>query len=166
MHNLYGGKLIVQFDDEEGPVEIERIKGKVQGDVKVYLKDGTTRGEEWLNKKLNYIDKRTYRSIFSFDVLDLQDIHQNMTEVKSHEYLLSAGALGSHEDDEMLSTIDKELKSLYKRNGINPVINQELEELNDLNDKIRDLEKHEDSYKNLVNEQIKTLENLDRKSVV
>src|SRR5699024_3700304 len=36
-------------------------------------------------------------------------------------------------------------------------------ELNDLNDKIRDLEKHEDSYKNLVNEQIKTLENLNAK---
>lgn len=163
MHNLYGGKLVVQFEDEEGPVEIERIKGKVQGDVKIYFKDGSTRGEEWLHKKLNYIDKRTYRSIFSFDVLGLQDIHKNMTEDKLQEYLLRAGALGSHEYDEMLSTIDKELKSLYKRNGINPVINQELEELNDLNDKIRDLEKHEDSYKNLVNEQIKTLENLNAK---
>jgi Uncharacterized conserved protein len=51
MHNLYGGRLTVKFKDEPEPVEIERLKGKVQGDVKVYFKDGTTKGEEWLTKK-------------------------------------------------------------------------------------------------------------------
>ncbi len=163
MHNLYGGKLTVQFKDEPEPVEIERLKGKVQGDVKIYFKDGTTKGEEWLTKKMNYIDKRTYRSIFSFDVLGLQDIHKNMTEDKLQEYLLRAGALGSHEYDEMLSAIDKELKTLYKRNGINPVINTELQDLNDLSDKIRDFEKHEDDYKTLINDQVKTLESLNAK---
>ncbi|QQD85125.1 AAA family ATPase [Jeotgalicoccus sp. ATCC 8456] len=163
MHNLYGGKLTVQFNDEEEPVEIERLKGKVQGDVKVYFKDGTMRGEEWLAKKLNYIDKRTYRSIFSFDVLGLQDIHKNMTEDKLQEYLLRAGALGSHEYDEMLGAIDKELKTLYKRNGINPTINVELEHLKELNEKIRSVEKQEDRYKYLVGEQVKTLENLNAK---
>ena len=120
MHNLYGGKLTIQFPDEPGPVEIERIKGKVQGDVKIYFHDGTVRSEDWLVKKLNFIDKKTYRSIFSFDVLGLQDIHKNMTEDKLQEYLLRAGALGSHEYDEMLSAIDTELKSIYKKNGINP----------------------------------------------
>ncbi len=52
---------------------------------------GTVRGEDWLIKKLNFIDKKTYRSIFSFDVLGLQDIHKNMTEDKLQEYLLRAG---------------------------------------------------------------------------
>lgn len=163
MHNLYGGRLTVKFKDEPETVEIERLKGKVQGDVKVYFKDGTTKGEEWLTKKMNYIDKRTYRSIFSFDVLGLQDIHKNMTEDKLQEYLLRAGALGSHEYDEMLSAIDKELKTLYKRNGINPVINTELQDLNDLSEKIRGLEKHEEEYKKFINEQVKTLESLNSK---
>src|SRR5699024_8845009 len=86
----------------------ERIKGKVQGDVKIYFHDGTVRSEDWLVKKLNFIDKKTYRSIFSFDVLGLQDIHKNMTEDKLQEYLLRAGALGSHKYDEMLSAIDTE----------------------------------------------------------
>src|SRR5699024_11145696 len=114
-------------------------------------------------KKMNYIDKRTYRSIFSFDVLGLQDIHKNMTEDKLQEYLLRAGALGSHEYDEMLNAIDKELKMLYKRNGINPVINTELQDLNDLSEKIRGLEKHEEEYKTFINEQVKTLESLNSK---
>src|SRR5699024_11535357 len=103
MHNMYGGKLVDDFEDGEGLVEIERVKGnRVQGDVKIYMNDGTSRSADWLVRKLNFIDKRTYRSIFSFDVLGLQDIHKNMTGDKLQEYLLRAGALGSHEYDELL----------------------------------------------------------------
>lgn len=163
MHNLYGGKLVVTFPDEEGPIEIERVKGKVQGDVKVYLSDGTTRGEDWLIKKLNYIDKKTYRSIFSFDVLGLQDIHKNMTEDKLQEYLLRAGALGSHEYDEMMTAIDQELKQIYKKNGINPKVNQELEELQALNTRINKLKENEERYKYLTTEKMKTEESLGTK---
>ena len=163
MHNLYGGKLVVTFPDEDGHIEIERVKGKVQGDVKVYLPDGTTRGEDWLIKKLNYIDKKTYRSIFSFDVLGLQDIHKNMTEDKLQEYLLRAGALGSHEYDEMMSAIDQELKLIYKKNGINPKVNQELEELRELNGRINKLEETEERYKYLTTEKLKTEESVSAK---
>lgn len=163
MHNLYGGKLVVSFADEDGLIEIERVKGKVQGDVKVYMPDGTTRGEDWLIKKLNYIDKKTYRSIFSFDVLGLQDIHKNMTEDKLQEYLLRAGALGSHEYDEMMSAIDQELKQIYKKNGINPKVNQELEELQDLNSRINKLQENEERYKHLTNDKMKTEESLETK---
>src|SRR5699024_12826266 len=63
----------------------------------------------------------------------------------------------------MLNAIDKELKMLYKRNGINPVINTELQDLNDLSEKIRGLEKHEEEYKTFINEQVKTLESLNSK---
>ena len=163
MHNLYGGKITVEFPDEAGPVEIERIKGKVQGDVKVYLADGAVRGEDWLIKKLNFIDKKTYRSIFSFDVLGLQDIHKNMTEDKLQEYLLRAGALGSHEYDEMLSAIDAEMKSIYKKNGTNPELNQEMDEISGLSEKIRVLEQTEERYKTLINEKIKTEDSLNAK---
>ncbi|TVT29810.1 AAA family ATPase [Salinicoccus cyprini] len=163
MHNLYGGKITVDFPDEDGPIEIERIKGKIQGDVKVYFDDGTVRGEDWLIKKLNFIDKKTYRSIFSFDVLGLQDIHKNMTEDKLQEYLLRAGALGSHEYDEMLSAIDTEMKSIYKKNGINPELNREMEEMSDITGRIKALEQTEEQYKHLVNEKIKTEESLNAK---
>ncbi len=164
MHNMYGGKLVVDFEDGEGPVEIERVKGnKVQGDVKIYLNDGTSRSADWLVRKLNFIDKRTYRSIFSFDVLGLQDIHKNMTEDKLQEYLLRAGALGSHEYDEMLSAIDTELKDLYKKNGINPEINQELVELQEINEKIRKLEAEEANYNHLTTEQLKYEESINAK---
>lgn len=54
--NQYGGKLALIFDDGT-EAEVERIKGSAQGDVKVYLSDGSIRDESWLNKKLNYITK-------------------------------------------------------------------------------------------------------------
>jgi len=164
MHNMYGGKLVVDFEDGEGPVEIERVKGnRVQGDVKIYMNDGTSRSADWLVRKLNFIDKRTYRSIFSFDVLGLQDIHKNMTEDKLQEYLLRAGALGSHEYDEMLAAIDQELKDLYKKNGINPEINQGLVELQEINEKIRRLEAEEANYNHLTTEQLKYEESINAK---
>src|SRR5699024_3055607 len=125
--------------------------------------DGTSRSADWLVRKLNFIDKRTYRSIFSFDVLGLQDIHKNMTEDKLQEYLLRVGALGSHEYDEMLSAIDQELKDLYKKNGINPEINQELVELQEINEKIRKLEAEEANYKHLTTEQLKYEESITAK---
>lgn len=61
--NQYGGKLTLQLDDGN-VVEVERIKGSAQGDVKVYLEDGSVRDEEWLQKKLNYISKNIPRYIF------------------------------------------------------------------------------------------------------
>ena len=143
MHNMYGGKLVVKFDDEKHPVEIERVKGKVQGDLKVYFKDGTVKGEQWLTKRLNHIDKKTYRSIFSFDVLGLQDIHTNMTEDRLQEYLLRAGALGSHEYDEMLTAIDKELATIYKKNGSVPTLNQEVEAIKEIAGRVKNIEANE-----------------------
>lgn len=111
--NQYGGKLTLQLDDGN-VVEVERIKGSAQGDVKVYLEDGSVRDEEWLQKKLNYISKKTYQGIFSFDVLGLQDIHRNLDEKQLQDYLLEAGALGSTEFTSMRDTISQKKDELYK----------------------------------------------------
>ena len=96
MGNQYGGKLTLILDDKS-EIEVERVKGSAQGDVKVYLENGLIRDEAWLKKKLNYISKKTYQGIFSFNVLGLQDIHRNLDEQQLQSYLLEAGALGSSE---------------------------------------------------------------------
>ncbi|MFC3899640.1 ATP-binding protein [Aliicoccus persicus] len=163
MHNMYGGKLVVKFDDEKYPVEIERVKGKVQGDLKVYFKDGTVKGEQWLTKRLNHIDKKTYRSIFSFDVLGLQDIHTNMTEDRLQEYLLRAGALGSHEYDEMLTAIDKELATIYKKNGSVPTLNQEVDAIKEIAGRVKNIEANEARYTSLMNDRLSIEESLAHK---
>lgn len=63
MGNQYGGKLTLILDDKS-EIEVERVKGSAQGDVKVYLENGLIRDEAWLKKKLNYISKRHIKEYF------------------------------------------------------------------------------------------------------
>ena len=112
--NQYGGKLALIFDDGT-EAEVERIKGSAQGDVKVYLSDGSIRDESWLNKNSITLQK-TYQGIFSFNVLGLQDIHRNLDEKQLQDYL-QAGALGSTEFTSMRDTIGQKKEELYKKSG-------------------------------------------------
>lgn len=158
--NQYGGKLDLIFDDGT-EAEVERIKGSAQGDVKVYLSDGSTRDESWLNKKLNYITKKTYQGIFSFNVLGLQDIHRNLDEKQLQDYLLQAGALGSTEFTSMRDTIGQKKEELYKKSGKNPIINQQIEQLKHLESQIREEESKLDTYHRLVDERDKSSRRLE-----
>ena len=99
--------------DDNSTIEVERVKGRAQGDVKVFLENGTIKDEAWLNAKLNHINK-TYQGIFSFDVLGLQDIHRNLNETQLQSYLLEAGALGSTEFGHMGEVISQKKEELYK----------------------------------------------------
>lgn len=158
--NQYGGKLTLILDDQQ-EIEVERIKGSAQGDVKVYLSNGSTRDEAWLQKKLNYISKSTYQGIFSFNVMGLQDIHRNMNENQLQEYLLEAGALGSTEFTSMRDLIAHKKDELYKKSGKNPIINQQIEQLKQLEGQIREEEAQLDTYHRLVDDQDKATRRLE-----
>ncbi len=158
--NQYGGKLVLDFDGQI--VEVERVKGRVTGDVKVYLSNGKVKDEEWLKQKLNFINKRTFQGIFSFNVLGLQDIHKNLTEDQLQMYLLQAGALGSTEFTGMSDLMQVEKDALYKKNGKNPVLNVQLEQLNDLEIKIKNEEKKLSEYERLQDERDKTSRRLNQ----
>lgn len=158
--NQYGGKLYLKLDDGQ-EIQVERVKGAAQGDVKVYLENGGIRDEEWLQNKLNYIDKNTYKGIYSFDVLGLQNINRNMDEKQLQEYLLQAGALGSTQFTTMREQLEAQKAALYKRSGKNPVINQQLEQLNDLQNQIRAHESELESYHSLIDERDKAERRLD-----
>ena len=81
------------------------------------MENGGIRDEAWLQKKLNYIDKTTYKGIYSFDVLGLQNINRNMDENQLQEYLLQAGALGSTQFTTMRTQLDER-----KMNSINVLV--------------------------------------------
>ena len=88
-------------------------------------------------KKLNYISKKTYQGIFSFNVLGLQDIHRNLDEDQLQSYLLEAGALGSSEFTMMNKMVSQKKSTLYKRLE-KPILNQQLDELKSLEAQIRE----------------------------
>ena len=114
------------------------------------------RDEAWLKKKLNYISKKTYQGIFSFNVLGLQDIHRNLDEQQLQSYLLEAGALGSSEFTSMGQIVNQKKTTLYKKAGKNPILNQQIEELKQLEAQIRDEETKLDEYQRLIDEKDKS----------
>ena len=121
--NHYGGRVTLLMDDGS-EVDVERVKGRAQGDVKVFLPNGSIKDESWLEQNLNFINKRTYQDIFSFSVMGLQNIHQNMNEQQLQNYLMQAGALGSTEFIGMRDLINQKKQALYKKSGQNPQINR------------------------------------------
>ncbi|MCJ1667800.1 AAA family ATPase [Staphylococcus sp. NRL 19/737] len=159
MGNQYGGKLTLIFDDKS-EIVVERIKGRAQGDVKVYLENGLIRDEAWLKKKLNFISKKTYQGIFSFNVLGLQDIHRNMDEKQLQNYLLEAGALGSSEFTSMGNMIAQKKATLYKKAGKNPILNQQIDDLKKLETQIRTEEAKLDEYHRLIDDKDKSQRHL------
>lgn len=167
MGNQYGGRVTLILDDNT-EIDVERVKGSAQGDVKVYLPNGAIKDEAWLQEHLNYISKRTYQDIFSFNVLGLQDIHKHMSETQLQNFLMQAGALGSTEFIGMRDLINKKKQTLYKKAGQQPEINQKVAELKDLELQIRDASTQVETYQRLIETREKsagrletTKENLD-----
>ena len=109
-------------------------------------------------EKLNYISKKTYQGIFSFNVLGLQDIHRNLDEDQLQSYLLEAGALGSSEFTMMNKMVSQKKTTLYKRE--NPILNQ-LDELKSLEAQIREEESKLDEYHRLVDDRDKSQRHLE-----
>lgn len=158
--NHYGGRVTLLMDDGS-EVDVERVKGRAQGDVKVFLPNGSIKDESWLEQNLNFINKRTYQDIFSFSVMGLQNIHQNMNEQQLQNYLMQAGALGSTEFIGMRDLINQKKQALYKKTGQNPQINRQVEELKQLETQIREESSKLDTYQRLTDERDKTSRRLE-----
>jgi uncharacterized protein YhaN len=158
IHAKYGGKLIVQHPIE-GQVVIERVKGKAIGDVMVNLEDGTSGGEELLAKIVKNIDKSMYQSIFSFNLNGLQNIQQ----VKSEDlgkFLFSTGAVGTDKLLKVENELKKELESRFKPGGKKPIINEKLKELQELEWKVKDAQKNNNDYTNLIQKRMNLEESI------
>lgn len=160
MGNHYGGRVTLILDDGM-EVDVERVKGPAQGEVKVYLPNGAIKDEQWLKEQLNYVNKKTYQAIFSFNVLGLQDIHKHMSEIQLQNFLMQAGALGSTEFIGMRELINQKKQELYKKSGQNPEINRKIEEVRNLEYQIREESAKIESYQRLTEEHEKASRRLD-----
>ncbi|WP_144462591.1 AAA family ATPase [Siminovitchia fortis] len=149
-HSSYGGKLI--FETEKfGEVLIERVKGKAAGNVTVLLEDGPAEASDFLPKLLNGTDKKMFRSIFSFDLQDLQEI-QRLKEEEIGKYLIAAGSIGTDGILKSEQQLQRELQELFKPGGRKPLLNDLLKKLR-LQEQHLKKAKHENAlYESLLTE--------------
>ncbi|WP_414052283.1 ATP-binding protein [Macrococcus animalis] len=150
----YGGKMLLSLNTGE-EVSIERIYVHQKEETTILL-DGKTKDITWLNQLLNHISKETYKNIFSFDVLGLQEVHRKLTEDKLQAYLLQAGAFGSTEFTQMTEHIKQEKERLLSENSTGE-INRATENLQEIESLIRQKDIQFETYDLLLNEQDKLL---------
>lgn len=159
----YGGRIELE-DSLYGDLVIERIHGKVTGDVSVTLKDGSRGSDELVDKILRGIDQEDYRNIFSFSLSDIENVHQ-LNKNKLSRYLLNIGA---HSTDYFLNLVDefeKDAYNLYRPSGRIPPLNKELATIKKQEKKLKKIEKNNESYlsfiqkKNTQDDELKDLEN-------
>ncbi|WP_416654768.1 AAA family ATPase [Bacillus amyloliquefaciens] len=146
---VYGGVVELNHDDY-GAVKIERTKGTAEK-VRVYTASGEIKDGEWLKQLLSDTDRALYEAIYSFDVFGLQEI-QAFNRDKIGEFLLFSSLFGSEAAAKLDGRLAKELDRMYKPNGRNPRLNQELETLKRLSAKLKQAEAAEAGYHSLLEE--------------
>lgn len=146
---VYGGIVELNHDDY-GAVKIERTKGAAEK-VRVYTASGEIKDGEWLKQLLSDTDRTLYEAIYSFDVFGLQEI-QAFNRDKIGEFLLFSSLFGSEAAAKLDGRLAKELDRMYKPNGRNPRLNQELDTLKRLSAKLKQAEAAEAGYHSLLKE--------------
>jgi uncharacterized protein YhaN len=158
----YGGKIIAA-DERFGEVIIERIHGKVTGDVTVTLEDGATGTDELLDSVLYGMERETFQNIFSFSLADIEHVHQ-LNKNQLSRYLLNIGAHGTEYYLEMVDQFRKEADKLYRPSGRVLALNEQLGVLEKQEQRLADLEQRNEGYLDLIeknkgeNEALKTHE--------
>lgn len=146
----YGGMLILQFP-EMNRVTVERVKGKAIGDVTVTFTDGTVGGEEALQALLGTIDKTLYQSIFSFNLQRIQNVHGLKGEDLGR-FLFSTGSVGTERLLTVENQLQKELEQRFKPGGKRPSINEKLQEMKAVYEKLRRADEQNAEYGHLLQE--------------
>ncbi|SFB83359.1 Uncharacterized protein YhaN [Alkalibacterium subtropicum] len=144
----YGGKIIIK-DKRFGEVSIERVSGKVTGDVVVQLEDGTT-GDESLLTTLFYSKTRSfYESIYSFDLKGIENI-QDLSKEQLNRFFLSIGALGHENFLKQADYYHTQAGKLFKPMGRKPEINQLQLKLKDKQREVEKAKEKNESYIDLI----------------
>ncbi|CUB26309.1 ATP-binding protein [Bacillus amyloliquefaciens] len=146
---VYGGTVELKHVDH-GAVKIERTKGAAEK-VRVYMASGEIKDGEWLKQLLSDTDRALYEAIYSFDVFGLQEI-QAFNRDKIGEFLLYSSLFGSEAAAKLDGRLAKELDRMYKPNGRNPRLNQELDTLKRLSAQLKQAEAAEAGYHSLLEE--------------
>lgn len=160
----YGGKIIAS-DPRFGEVIIERIHGRVTGNVTVTLEDGTTGTDELLGTVLHGMSRESFQNIFSFSLTEIENVHQ-LNKNQLSRYLLNIGAHGTEYYLELVDQFQAEANKIYRPSGRVLALNKQLATLEKQEQKLAELEKRNEGYLSLIeqfNAENKEIESIETK---
>lgn len=155
----YGGKVIIETKDMRS-ITIERVAGRSSGDVSVLDEQGNPCD---LNDILGGLDKTMYKGIFSFNIMDLQNLKLIDAE-QLGGYLFSSGLIGSDQLHKLSNQLNKEQEDRFKPQGRKPEINKLLNTIKEEEKTVQLWKAKMEEYEQLLtdvtrfDEEIKTLQ--------
>ncbi|NLJ48203.1 MAG: AAA family ATPase [Candidatus Atribacteria bacterium] len=140
-NSKHGGRLIVVMKDgREFYIEWNHSKWIIKDKYENNIDHSIFRNS------LGNIDRETYKRIFAIGLQDLQGL-EILSEENIKSRLFSAGAgLGATSFPGLIKKIDRELDNLLTKKGRNPIINQTLYKLNEINSKIKSFQEQTSLY--------------------
>lgn len=144
MSGQMGGRLVIS-DSVHGTYTIERIDEVKNGAARCFL-NGKEYDEEWLKKQLKGLTKAIYQSIYSFTALDLIHIKE-MKDEDLGDILLGIGLTGANNIYSIEKRLEYKTGELFKPYGKKPLINEQLEKVNQLHIHLKKLHKNESTYR-------------------
>lgn len=156
----YGGKIIAT-DARFGECVIERVHGKVTGNVVVTLEDGTTGADQLLDTLLSGMTRETFQSIFSFSLTDIENVHQ-LNKDQLSRYLLNIGAHGTDYYLDVVDDLSKEADKLYRPTGRVLPLNRQLSVLEKQEQRLAELETRNESYLSLLEENARQADEIEK----
>ncbi|MGM7700144.1 AAA family ATPase [Pseudalkalibacillus sp. Hm43] len=139
----YGGRLKIETE-RYGMLTIERTGG-ASGTVQLFNEDGSTADEQLLNQVLAEVNHMIFRNIFCFNLDGLQKVNEIKAD-QLGEYLFNAGLTGAQQLNTISDRLEDEQNKLFKPNGKNPLLNQKLEKLVELDQQVKQWSSKLDEY--------------------
>lgn len=141
---LMGGYLLLEDGGEV--FRVERY-GRGNGTVAVELPDGSRTGEEMLQGRIiKGTSPVLYKNVFAFGMDEMRMLETlGNKEIGNHIYGAGTGT-GPQRLTEAVKILEKTSSDLYKPRGRAPVLNKMLNEMEDLDGRIRDLEQQPARY--------------------
>ena len=150
------GGILTFLDENNEEITIERTKDSLT----IYSKDEPSHKEEVLEHYLKGLTKQTYMSIYSFSAIDLLHI-RNITEEEFGNILFNVGLAGATNIEIAERNIERETGKIFKKAGRIPLLNKELQNLDELAVTERKLKKQESLYAEIKLEQQSNKEQLN-----
>src|SRR5699024_5483116 len=144
------------LDENNEEITIERTKDSLT----IYSKDEPSHKEEVLEHYLKGLTKQTYMSIYSFSAIDLLHI-RNITEEEFGNILFNVGLAGATNIEIAERNIERETGKIFKKAGRIPLLNKELQNLDELAVTERKRKKQERLYAEIKLEQQSNKEQLN-----
>nr|WP_321497734.1 AAA family ATPase [uncultured Methanolobus sp.] len=139
---LHGGRLLVNTNDGNS-YTIERYASK---GLKLYLSDGTIKGETELRNILGSADNDVFENVYAFGLDELQDFNRlNGNSISGRLYSAGTG-IGSASIPSINDFFEDKKGALYKPTGKKPSINVLFNQIKELEQQVAKIEDGQHEY--------------------